>query len=68
MEGAGVSGFVAEVEGEELGVGDLAGLLVEAAGLEVRGAVGEPVRFGHGVNQDGLGFGGWLMFVGERGF
>ena len=50
MEGAGVGGLVAEVEGEHLGFGDLAGLGVEAGVLEGLGAVGEPVRFGHVVD------------------
>lgn len=42
MEGAGVGGLIAEVEGEQRGVGDLAGLRVEAGVLEGLGAVGEP--------------------------
>ncbi len=37
-----MGGFVAEVEGEQLFVGDLGGLGVEAGVLEGLGAVGEP--------------------------
>ena len=50
VEGAGVGGLVAEVEGEQRGVGDLAGVRVEAGVLEGLGAVGEPVGFGHRVD------------------
>ena len=50
VEGAGVGGLVAEVEGELRGVGDLAGLRVETGVLEGLGAVGEPVGFGHPVD------------------
>jgi hypothetical protein len=50
VEGAGVGGLVAEIEGEQRGVGDLAGLRVETGVLEGLGAVGEPVGFGHGVD------------------
>ncbi len=50
VEGAGVGGLVAEIEGEQRGVGDFAGLRVEAGVLEGLGAAGEPVGFGHGVD------------------
>ncbi len=65
MKGAGVGGLVAEVEGEGFGVGDLTGGWVEGGVLEGLGALGEPVRFRHGVYEDGLGFGVWLMFSGQ---
>ncbi len=45
-----MGGLVSEVQGEEWDGGDLAGLGVEAGVLEGLGAVGEPVRFGHGVD------------------
>ena len=50
VEGAGVRGLVAEVEGEQRGVCDLAGLRVETGVLEGLCAVGEPVGFGHPVD------------------
>ena len=50
MEGAGVGGFVAEVEGEQFFVGDLGGLGVEATSLLGLGTMGEPVGVGHGVD------------------
>ncbi len=68
MEGAGVGGSVAEVEGEHFRVGDLAGLRIEAASLEVLGAVGKPVGFGHGGDKYGFGFGRGLVFGGESCF
>ena len=43
-------------------------LFVEAGVLEALGAVGEPVGFGHGVDEDGFGGGGRCVFVDERLF
>ena len=43
-----VRGLVAEVEGEEFRVFDV-------AGLEVDGSLGEPVALGHVVDEDALG-------------
>ncbi len=63
VEGAGVSGFATEVEGEHFGVGDLTGGEVEAGVLEALGALAEPVGFGHGVDQDGFRDGRGLVFI-----
>ena len=68
MEGAGVGGLIAEIEGEEFGVGNLAGLWIEAGVLEGLGSIGEPVGFDHGVDEDGFGFGGGQVFGGQGGF
>ena len=51
-----VGGLVAEVEGEEFRVFDV-------AGLEVDGALGEPVALGHVVDEDALGARSGLKFL-----
>ena len=60
MIGAIVSGLVAEIEAELLGVGWGAGFDCgfEKRLLEAEGALGEPVVLGHGGDQGFLGFGG----------
>ena len=66
VEGASVSGLIAKIDREHFFVGDLAGLFVEAGVLEALRAVGEPVGFGHGVDEDGFGWGGRGVFIDER--
>ncbi len=68
MESAGVGGLVAEVERKERGICNLAGLWIEAGVLQGFRAVGEPVRLGHSVDQDGFGFGARMVFANQRGF
>ena len=68
MDGTGVGCPVAEVERGHFCVGDSAGVWVTAGVVEALGAVREPVGFGHAVNKDGFGFGGGLVFGGERLF
>jgi hypothetical protein len=65
VEGSGVGGLVAEIEGEEFLVGDMAVEGIEAGIGSALGAVGEPMGFGHAVDEDGFGFGDGLMFVGQ---
>ena len=68
VESAGVGGLIAQVEGEHFGVFDLASFGVEAGIDEGLGASSEPVRFAHGVDENGFGFGGGLVFGDEGGF
>ena len=68
MEGAAVSGLVAEVEVEGSEKIDEASFGVAAGIGEGLGAVGEPMTLRHGVEEDGFGDGGGLMFGGEIGF
>ena len=51
MKGALVRGLIAQVKGEPLGVGDLAGDGIEAECLERDGAVAEPVVLRHGLDE-----------------
>ena len=68
MESAGVRGLVAQIEREHFWIGDLAVGGVEAGGLQVLGTVGEPMRFRHGEDEDGFGFGCGLVFGSEPSF
>ena len=68
MEDAGVGGLVAQIEREHLAVFDLAGEVVDTSLQELVGTLLEPERFGHAVDEDGFGWGGGLMFVGEFRF
>jgi len=63
-----VGGLVAEVEGKQVGIGDLAGLRIETGGLEIQCAARKPGGLGHFINKDGFGLGGRLVFFGERAF
>ena len=54
---------VAEVEGEELLVGDFRGFLVEAGFLEAVGTLEQPSVLGHGGDQQGFGGFGWFVLV-----
>ena len=67
MKGALVSGLIAQVEGEPLGVGDLAGDGVEAECLERDGAMAEPVVLGHGLDERFFGWSGGPVLFAEAG-
>ena len=68
MESARVGSLVAEIERKKLWVGDLTGSGVKAGALEVLRTIREPVGLGHGLHEDGLGFGGRFVFLRERRF
>ena len=55
MEGSFVRCRVAEVEREELLIGDLGGFLIEAGLLQAIGTVEEPAVLGHCGNQESFG-------------
>ena len=66
VKGASVGGLVAEIQRKLLFVFDIAGIGVEAGVLQALGALSEPERFGHAVNQDQFGGRGGLMLVEQR--
>jgi len=65
VEGALMSGLVAEVEGKGFGVGDFAGFGIEAAGKEPLGALRQPMAFRHVGDEDEFGRSRGLIFVGQ---
>ena len=66
VESASVGGLVAKIQGEFLFVLDVAGIGVEAGVLQALGALREPLRFGHAVNQDQFGGRGRLVLCEQR--
>ena len=56
---------VAEIEGEELLIGNFSGFLVEGGLLEAVGAVEEPAVLGHASDEQGFGCLGWFVLGGE---
>ena len=65
MEGPFVGCGVAEVEGEQLLVGNFAGLLIETSFLEAIGSVEEPAVLGHRGDEQRFGGVGGGVIVGE---